>query len=263
MLPKPVHLGPEYGAQFQDSSMVSAYRYRPPYPAETFALLIGLISDEPRAVLDVGCGDGAIARHLVERVERIDALDPSAAMIAQGRRLPNGNHPSLNWIVGYAEDAPLQPPYALITAGASLHWMEWQIVLPRFRQLLSPHGVLAIISDGWLPPPWEALLGQICRRYSTNRDYQPYDIVEEIEKRHLFQRVGEQQTIPLPFTQSLDAYIESFHARNGFSRQRMSQAAAAAFDDAVYALVAPACPDGLVTLQVFARLVWGQPLIGQ
>jgi trans-aconitate methyltransferase len=125
MLPKPKHLGPEYSAQFQDRSVVTAYPNRPPYPAEVFALLASLITDAPRAVLDVGCGDGAIARHLVERVDRLDALDFSEAMIAQGRWLPNGDHPKLYWIAGRAEDALLRSPYALITAGASLHWMDW------------------------------------------------------------------------------------------------------------------------------------------
>ena len=84
MLPKPEHLGPAYAAQFQDQSVVAAYRFRPPYPDEVFRILADLITDEPRVVLDAGCGDGAIARHLVEQVERIDAIDLSRVMIEQG-----------------------------------------------------------------------------------------------------------------------------------------------------------------------------------
>jgi hypothetical protein len=30
----------------------------------------------------------------------------------------------------------LQPPYALVTAGAGLHWMDWNIVMLRFADLI-------------------------------------------------------------------------------------------------------------------------------
>ena len=39
MLPKPKHLGPQYGEQFKDKSVVEAYRYRPDYPDATFDIL--------------------------------------------------------------------------------------------------------------------------------------------------------------------------------------------------------------------------------
>ncbi len=259
MLPKPSHLGPEYAAQFQDQSVVAAYRYRPPYPAETFSILAGLITDEPRFVLDAGCGDGAIARHLLDAVEHIDAIDISQAMIEQGKQLPGGVDPRLHWLCAPMEEAPLQPPYALITAGASLHWMDWQIVLPRFQQALTPNGVLAIIYDELLPNPWDAALRENIRRYSTNQKFQPYNTIEELARRGLFQQQGEQHTAPVPFSQSVDDYIESFHARNGFSRQRMSQEGANGFDSEVKALLAGYCPDGIVTLQVTALVAWGKP----
>jgi hypothetical protein len=58
MIPKPRHLQPPYGAQFQDETVVAAYQYRPEYPAKLFDIVARLISDEPRRVLDVGCGTG-------------------------------------------------------------------------------------------------------------------------------------------------------------------------------------------------------------
>lgn len=263
MLPKPEHLGPEYGSQFQDQSVVAAYRFRPPYPDEVFRTLAGLITDETRIVLDAGCGDGAVARHLVEQVERLDAVDLSRAMIEQGKRLPIGDHPRLRWICAPMEDAPLDPPYALITAGASLHWMDWQVVLPRFRQALTPRGMLAIIYDEALPLPWDDPLRSLIRRCSTNQKFQPYDTIEELERRGLFTKVGEQRTAPVTFTQPIDDYIESFHARNGFSRERMSREMAAAFDNKLRKLLAEFCPDGNVTIQIMARIVWGRPQAGQ
>src|SRR6478735_11388399 len=102
--PKPKHLAPEYGAQYQDRSVAAAYPSRPPYPAETFAVLSGLIADASLAVLDVGCGTGDIARRLAPLVERVDAVDVSAAMIAQGRQQPGGDAPNLHWMQATVEE---------------------------------------------------------------------------------------------------------------------------------------------------------------
>jgi len=150
MRPKPAHLAPEYGEQFKDYSMVEAYKYRPPYPDEIFEILDTLITEQPRHVLDIGCGTGAIARHLVDKVDRLDAVDFSQNMIEHGKKLPNGDNPHLHWIYGRVEDVTLEPPYVLVTAGASLHWMNWDVVLPRFREVLTPKGYLAIIGHDTL-----------------------------------------------------------------------------------------------------------------
>jgi hypothetical protein len=37
----------------------------------------------------------------------------------------------VRWITGTAGTAPLRGPYALVTAGASLHWMSWRPTLTR------------------------------------------------------------------------------------------------------------------------------------
>jgi hypothetical protein len=61
------------------------------------------------------------------------------------------------------------------------------------------------------------------------------------------------------FEQSVDAYVESFHSRNGFSRQRQSAAAAAAFDEAVRRIVAPHVRDGRIEFQLCSTVYWGWP----
>jgi hypothetical protein len=48
--------GAHNAGRFQDQSVVDRYHLRPTYPPETFTILGELIVDEPRAVLDVGCG---------------------------------------------------------------------------------------------------------------------------------------------------------------------------------------------------------------
>jgi hypothetical protein len=95
-------------------------------------------------------------------------------------------------------------------------------------------------------------------RALNERGLQPYDIVEELTRRNLFRETGDQTTAAVPFAQSIDDYIESFHTRNGFSRSRMTAAAADAFDAAVRRLVAQHPGDGVVRGQVRATVVWGR-----
>ncbi|HET7034908.1 MAG TPA: class I SAM-dependent methyltransferase [Thermomicrobiaceae bacterium] len=259
--PKPRGLGPEYAAQFQDPAVVAAYHHRPPYPAETFDILVQLLpaGGEAARVLDLGCGTGDLARPLAARVAAVDAVDVSAGMIARGRALPGGDRPNLHWIAGRAEDAPLRPPYGLVVAGESLHWMEWDIVLPRLRRVLAPGAVLALVGRTGREPWWDELLALI-QRSSTNRDYEPYDLVAELTRRGLFRARGRRRTEPVAFRQSLADYVESIHSRNGFSRDRMTAEQAASFDADASALVRQWTGGDDVELPVSAAIVWGEPL---
>ena len=58
---------------FTYPGVATAYQHRPPYPDQVFSLLTGLITDEPRTVLDLGAGEGALARPRAALVDR--ALD--------------------------------------------------------------------------------------------------------------------------------------------------------------------------------------------
>jgi|SRR5579884_156765 SAM-dependent methyltransferase len=259
MLHKPEQWASEYAEPFQDRSVVEAYRHRPPYPAEVFDILVELIQGKPRHVLDVGCGIGYIARYLVDRVERLDAVDCSWPMIKQGQRLPNGDHPRLRWLYGRVEDIELYPPYALVTAGESLHWMEWSIVLPRFHEVLLPGSYLAILDHVMVPEPW-SLLGEILPRYRTNIYAGPYNMLEALEEHGLFHKIGEKMTQPIPFMQSFEDFIESYHSRSGFSRERMGQAQAEAFDWEARSILLRTYSDGVIPFQVAGRIAWGLPM---
>lgn len=260
--PKPAFLGPEFASAFQDASVVQAYPYRPPYPESLFALLVGLIAGERRVVLDVGAGTGDIARPLATMVERVDAVDWSAAMIARGRRLPGGDSTRIHWIQGRAEEAPLAPPYGLVTAGESLHWMDWGRVMPRFREALVPGGFVAIMDRAELPVAWSDDLVGLIRRYSTNRTYVRMDLIAELERRGLFTKAGEWRSEPETFRQSIDDYLESMHSRSSFSRERMLAADLAAFDEALRALLERHAVDGQIELRLAASAVWGVPGAG-
>lgn len=257
---KPAHLGPAYGAQFEDERVARSYATRPPYPAEVFETLDALMPGGPRHALDLGCGTGDVALGLVGRAARITGVDRSEAMLHVARGRQGGDHPSLAWRCAAAEDFAFDGPYALVVAGESLHWMDWPRVLPRIAGALAPGAVLAIVEGRVvMGVPWAAALEGLFPRFSTNRDYRPYDLVVELAARDLFREAGRRTTAPVAFAQAIDDYVESFHTRNGLSRERMGPAAAAEFDAALRGLAAPHCPDGVVRGRVATRVVWGAP----
>lgn len=247
-----------YAEAFKDSQVVDAYRYRPPYPDEIFDILISLIADEPRAVLDVGAGAGDIARRLVESVERVDAVDFSQNMIERGKKLPHGNHPHLHWIYGKIEEVSLSPPYALITAGSSIHWPNWEIAFPRFHDMLTPHGYLALVYRRTLPTPWEAELRKLHTQFAT-RPHRGRGTIKELEASGFFQKQGEKETAPVPFVQSIDDFIDGLHSRSSFARELMGEQQATEFDRQVRDILLQYHKDGMLPMQVVGMVIWGKP----
>jgi trans-aconitate methyltransferase len=259
IIPKPKGLSPEYGAQFNDGSVAHAYSTRPPYPPELFELLLGLIHDTPAIALDLGCGTGDISRQLAPFVDRIDAIDRSRTMIALGQALLGGQHPHIRWIVSSAEDFSDSQAYALVIAAESLHWMDWYTVLPRIHQSLISQGRLAIVlGRGFRDEPWSAAVGRLIAKYSTNREYESYDLIEELTKRNLFVPEQRVQTQPVSYAQPLEDYIESFHSRNGLSRDRMG-ASATVFDKQLRNIIVQYQPNPILEFELVADVVWGQP----
>ena len=51
--------------------------------------------------------------------------------------------------------APLDPPYGLVTAGSSLDWMDWYVVLPRVGAALGDGCYLALFDQQADPLPWD------------------------------------------------------------------------------------------------------------
>ncbi|GCE12264.1 class I SAM-dependent methyltransferase [Tengunoibacter tsumagoiensis] len=259
MQPKPESYSTYYAETFKNQQVVEAYRHRPPYPAETFTILRQLLLDEPRVLLDVGAGAGDLARKCVAFADRVDAVDFSQTMIDQGKQLSDGDHPRLRWIYGKIEEVPLSPPYALITAGSSIHWTEWSQAFPRFRSLLTPHGFVAIVGRRVRPMPWDGELSLVQNEYALRKGHQPARIVDELSERGYFQQIGRQETAPIPFEQPLEDFIAGLHSRSNFARERMGEERASAFDQRVREILQPYLQHGQLVMQVVGTVVWGKP----
>jgi SAM-dependent methyltransferase len=256
----PAFLDWKHATRFQEPDVAARYHLRPRYPVETFTILADLAGRAPRAVLDAGTGTGEIARGLLPFVERVDAVDASPAMIAAGRRRPGGTDRRLSWITGPVESVDLRPPYALIVTGDSLHWMDWDVVLPRFAAVLDRDRFLAIAHRDVVPPPWSAELAALIDRFSTSPPHRRLNLIGELETRGLFRQIGTCPTGPAGFEQPVDDYVAHFHSMSRLTLQGLGTERAAAFAAEVRALVRPYARDGRLSLRVVGSVAWGRPL---
>jgi ubiquinone/menaquinone biosynthesis C-methylase UbiE len=95
-------------------------------------------------VLDVGCGAGAFAAELARRVEHVDALDRSPAMIEAARQMTPAN---VTCILGDVMRDPLPAErYDAIVSVTALHHLPIDDALRRLSRALRPGGVLAAVA---------------------------------------------------------------------------------------------------------------------
>jgi SAM-dependent methyltransferase len=259
---KPRGWAAEYAAWFDLGSVAERYDLRPPYPDQTFDVLASLVDPADRSVLDAGCGLGELARPLTRRVERVDAVDRSAAMLTRGQTLDGGDAANLRWVLGTVEHAPLAPAYGLIVCGDSIHWFDWPVALPRFSQCLTRQGHLVLVQRRWLHGAIvREQLAPLYARHSANTDFEPLDPVTELEGRGLFERVGEQTTRAVAWRPTLDGLIGCHHSQNGFALEKMDDPDA--FDRELANAVTRslhAGVDGRYDLDVDATITWGRPV---
>jgi len=108
-------------------------------------------------------------------------------------------------------------------------------------------------------------LGPALAGYSMNKEFGPYSaagILAELEGRGLFRLLGSTQTDMIEWRQPISEWVESIHARNGFSRDRMDPREAAE-SDALFAEMATRhadSKDGLIVHRYAGSLLWGRPL---
>ncbi len=256
------------GERFGYPSVVSRYASRPPYPDELYDALVGLMPDVSGAVLDAGCGPGKLALGLADRVGRVDGVDPSEAMLSAARAA-SGARAGLRWIPGRLEDVELAPPYALAVAGASIHWMNPEIVLPRLADVLAPDARLALVGgDAAYRAPWAEAEAAVHMRaidrmshkpsFGSSARYRPADPARPILEHARFRRRGSRVFFQ-EVAQTPNAYVDALHSRQSFCLEAMGAELAAAFDAEIRALLEPHVRDGLVRFRVFTRLEWGDP----
>ena len=95
-------------------------------------------------VLEVGCGHGAITRHLAPRAESVVAIDLSPEMIRLARRL-SADHPHLEYRVADVTTAELpEAAFDVVMSATALHHVPLAPTVGRLARALRPGGWLVI-----------------------------------------------------------------------------------------------------------------------
>jgi SAM-dependent methyltransferase len=247
--------------------MAEQYRFRPPYPAEVYDTLLELIRGHPRVLLDAGCGTGKITLGLIDQVERVDAVDPSDAMLRVARGLPRAQSPKIRWMHSTIEEAQLAPPYGLIVAGLSIHWMDLERTLPRFANALADGAMLAVLDgDAPVDAPWEREETDFLIDFLAAHEGRPQTwwktmrerLAEPLLVHPRFESLGHRITAPVSHSQSIAYYLRCQHSRATWSEDHLGDEASAEFDAALTAILRGHTHDGMLTFDVQTRIEWGR-----
>ena len=247
---------PRGGLAFDDEDVAAAYAHRPPYPNALFAFLDELPGQRRRA-LDLGCGTGKLAHRLAASFECVDAVDPSAAMLRVAR---DDHYPNIHWIHGFAETAKLADRYDVVTAGASIHWMDHAALFPRLADVLDPEGYIAIVEgDGAHDPAWqvewEGFLARWLARLGSA--YVPAAYRARMTAYRDRLAIAGERTFEGTYSQSIASFIECQHSRATWSRANLGDELSAEFDAELREVLLRYAVDGVVTYKTRAEVVWG------
>jgi trans-aconitate 2-methyltransferase len=208
------------------------------------------------AVVDLGCGDGAVAAALAARFtgRRLLGVDRSQSMLTTARGL--GVYDALE-AADIAVWQPSQPP-ALIFSNAALQWLpDHAALLPRLAGFLAPGGVLAVQMPRQFKAPSHRFLRDIAAsmfpdRFDFSAQTSPCAKAEAYFA--LLSRLGEVMAWETEYIQRLEP-VAAMHPVRAFTEatamrpiaEKLSAAELATFTAAYEASLAaayPLLPDG-------------------
>jgi 2-polyprenyl-3-methyl-5-hydroxy-6-metoxy-1,4-benzoquinol methylase len=137
-------------------------------------LILAAVPPGCQRVLDVGCGEGMLARQLSRVVPHVVGIDQDPASIELARRHDPGG--AIEFICGDFLACRFAPAsFQMITSVAALHHMDARAALGRMSQLLMPGGVLAVVglarSRRPADLPWETAAIIANLGYRMTRSY--------------------------------------------------------------------------------------------
>ncbi|MFD5414122.1 class I SAM-dependent methyltransferase [Streptomyces nojiriensis] len=142
-------------------------RYRPPYPAELYALLVDRFAlDGSQTVLDLGAGPGTMSLPLAPLAEHVYAVDPEPAMLAEGCGLAEElGHRNISWLRGDAAGIGrlCLPRIDLCVIGGAFHRMDRTRVPADLDAVLAPRGGIAVVTS--VAAPWPAVVDEVRERF--------------------------------------------------------------------------------------------------
>jgi SAM-dependent methyltransferase len=131
-------------------------------------VVLDALPDRCERALDIGCGEGTLARKLAPRVAHVTAIDADAATIELARGL--GAASRIEYLLGDFLAHPFEPgSLDFVACVAALHQMDEAAALRRMRELLRAGGVLVVI--GLARSRYPADLPRDCAAAIVDRAY--------------------------------------------------------------------------------------------
>nr|WKN35164.1 class I SAM-dependent methyltransferase [Tunicatimonas sp. TK19036] len=185
-IPSTAHRTSPHPMKDNFSTQASEYaRFRPTYPDEVFAFILGLIPEKDSA-WDCGTGNGQVAVRLADHFNQVIATDISRKQMDEAPQREN-----IAYQLVAAEEAVFPANhFDLITVAQAVHWFDLEQFYAVVNRVLKPNGVIA-------------LLGYTLLTIDEKLDPVIYNLYEDIlgkywdpERRIVEDRY---QTIPFPF----------------------------------------------------------------
>ena len=108
------------------------------------SVILSTVPDGCGAALEVGCGDGLLARRLAERAAEVTAIDRDAGMIALAREHTSGSR--VRYLHADFLACPIEAAsFDFACANTSLHHMDFAAALRAMARALRPGGCLAVV----------------------------------------------------------------------------------------------------------------------
>jgi ubiquinone/menaquinone biosynthesis C-methylase UbiE len=127
-------------------------------------VILNAVPDGCGAALEVGCGDGMLARRLADRAAEVTAIDRDAGMIALARKQTSAVEGTSGWRVRFVQADFLAYPveaasYDFACANTVLHHMDFAAALSAMARALRPGGRLAVVGLAANGSPADYLIG--------------------------------------------------------------------------------------------------------
>ena len=182
-------------------------------PDQGAAWVASLGSLDGLDVLDLGCGDGVLTKHLLARGARVVGVDASDNLVAAARSAGIDAH------VVDGRELTFDGEFDLVFSHAALHWMKPpEPVLRGVRKSLRPGGrfVADMGGSGNVAHEAAALEAALDRRGYRGSDANPWFFPEPDEYRRLLQEAGfsvDGMSIferPTPISSDIEGWLATF-----------------------------------------------------
>jgi 2-polyprenyl-3-methyl-5-hydroxy-6-metoxy-1,4-benzoquinol methylase len=139
-----------------------------------YPVLLDALPDGCERALDVGCGEGTLARELRRFVRHVSAIDLDEPSIKLARQHDAAS--DIQYRLGDFLAFPFEPAsFDLVVSVAALHHMNAVVALQRMHELLRPGGKLAVLglarSQYPADLPRDAAATLVSRAYRATKNY--------------------------------------------------------------------------------------------